>query len=80
MLCSVQSNPSDYSIIRMNLDIPWKCDYVKYYISSINTKANFLSTTDDDYLLFEWEVAKDDQLLMMRMIIIEQLNCILLLM
>ena len=61
MLCSVQSNPSDYSIIRMNLDIPWKCDYVKYYISSINTKANFLSTTDDDYLLFEWEVAKDDE-------------------
>ena len=55
MLCSVQSNPSDYSAIRINLDIPWKCDYVKYYVSSINTKANFLSTTNEDYLLFETE-------------------------
>ena len=53
MLCSIQSNPSDYSTVRMNLDIPWKCDYVKYYVSSINTKDNFLSTTNDDYLLFE---------------------------
>ena len=53
MLCSVQSNSNDYSTVRMNLDIPWKCEYVKYYVSSINTKANFLSTTNDDYLLFE---------------------------
>ena len=60
MLCSVQSNSNDYSTVRMNLDIPWKCDYVKYYVSSINTKANFLSTTNDDYLLFEWETRNED--------------------
>ena len=38
----------------MNLDIPWKCDYVKYYVSSINTKANILMTTNDDYIEFEY--------------------------
>ena len=53
MLCTAQSTNDDYSIVRMNLDIPWKCNYVKYYVSSINTKANILLTTDDDYLLFE---------------------------
>ena len=40
----------------MNLDIPWKCNYVKYYVSSINTKANILMTTDDDYIQFEYLV------------------------
>ena len=54
MLYSVKSNSSDYSIIKMNLDIPWKCDYVKYYVSSINTKANILMTTNDDYIEFEY--------------------------
>lgn len=53
MLYSVKSNPSDYSIIKMNLDIPWKSNYVKYYVSSINTKANILMTTDDDYIEFD---------------------------
>ena len=54
MLCSVNSTPQDYSIIRFNVDIPWKCDYVKYYVSSINTNANIMVSTDDDYLLFEY--------------------------
>lgn len=54
MLYSVKSNSKDYSRIQLNLDIPWKCNYVKYYVSSINTKANILLTTDDDYLLFEY--------------------------
>ena len=41
-------------MVRMNLDIPWEgINYVKYYVSSINTKANILMTTKDDYLLFE---------------------------
>ena len=53
MLYSVKSNSEDYSRIQLNLDIPWKCNYVKYYVSSINTKANILMTTEDDYLLFE---------------------------
>ena len=54
MLYSIQStNPNDYGTVSLNLNIPWKCSYVKYYISSLNTKANILMTTDDDYLLFE---------------------------
>ncbi|KAK8834092.1 hypothetical protein M9Y10_020178 [Tritrichomonas musculus] len=36
-----------------NIDIPWKCEFVKYYVSSINTKVNILMTTEDDYLIFE---------------------------
>lgn len=55
MLYSVKSNSKDYSRIQLNLDIPWKCNYVKYYVSSINTKANILSTTKDDYLLFDYQ-------------------------
>ena len=54
MLISTQStNPAEYNTVKINLDIPWKCNYVKYYVSAINTKANILMTTDDDYLLFE---------------------------
>ena len=54
MLISTQSNnPKEYGRVIMRLDIPWKCPYVKYYVSSINTKANILMTTDDDYLLFQ---------------------------
>ena len=53
MLYSVQSQPENYNTVRMNIDIPWKCPYVKYYVSSINTKANILLTTEDDYLIFQ---------------------------
>ena len=53
MLYSIQSQPENYNTVRMNIDIPWKCPYVKYYVSSINTKANILLTTEDDYLIFE---------------------------
>ncbi len=55
MLYSVQSQPENYNTVRMNIDIPWKCPFVKYYVSSINTKANILMTTADDYLIFETE-------------------------
>lgn len=50
MLYSVHSKPSDYSTVSLNIDIPWKCSYIKYYISSINTMSNILySTTDDTF-------------------------------
>ena len=52
MLYSVQSQPGNYNTVRLNIDIPWKCPYVKYYVSSINTKANILMTTAEDYLIF----------------------------
>ncbi len=53
MLYSIQSKPENYNTVRLNIDIPWKCEFVKYYVSSINTKANILMTTEDDYLIFE---------------------------
>ena len=53
MILSLQSNSSDYSRLKANINIPWKCNYVNYYVSSINTKANILITTDDDYIVFE---------------------------
>ncbi len=54
MLYSVKScDSNNYGTIKLNLNIPWKCPYVKYYVSSISTKVNILMTTEDDYLLFE---------------------------
>ena len=58
MLLSIQSiedrNLNDsfktYSRIRTNVNIPWECKYVKYHVSSLNTKANILITTTDDCL------------------------------
>ena len=52
MLYSIQSKPNDYSVVSTNIDIPWKCSYVKYYVSSINTKSTILILTPDDYLEF----------------------------
>ena len=53
MILSLQSNSSDYSRLKANINIPWKCNYVNYYVSSINTKANILVTTNDDHITFE---------------------------
>ena len=52
MILSLQSNPSDYSRLKANINIPWKCHYVNYYVSTVNTKANILITTTDDYIKF----------------------------
>ena len=53
MILSLQSNPTDYSRLKANINIPWKCHYVNYYVSVVNTKANILITTTDDYIKFE---------------------------
>ena len=60
MILSLQSiedkNSSDayksYSRIRTNINIPWECNYIKYYVSSLNTKANILITTKNDVIKF----------------------------
>ena len=50
MLVSVQStNADEYKKVSNNLDIPWKCKYVKYYVSSLRTLSNILLTNDEDY-------------------------------
>lgn len=53
MLCSVKSNnPDKYNTVSFTIDIPWKCPYVKYYVSSLNTMANFLMSTSEDSIKF----------------------------
>lgn len=53
MLCSVKSNnPDKYNTVSFTVDIPWKCPYVKYYVSSLNTMANFLMSTSEDSIKF----------------------------
>ena len=45
------SNPEHYETIEVNINIPWKCEQVKYYVSNVNTMSNFLLTTKEDFLL-----------------------------
>ena len=54
MILSLQSNPSDYSKLKANINIPWKCNYINYYVSVVNTKANILITTTEDYIKFNY--------------------------
>lgn len=52
MLLSLQSTNEDYATIRTNIDIPWECKYVKYWISCVNFNANMFNLTDDDCIKF----------------------------
>ena len=53
MLLSLQSTGPRYNYIQTNIQIPWNCEYIKYYVASINT-SNLLLTTDDDVIEFEY--------------------------
>ena len=49
MIISVQStDPESYNTVRTNFEVPWKCEYVKYYVSSMNTRCNILAATKED--------------------------------
>ena len=39
--------------VSLTMNIPWKCSYVKYYVSSINTNSNILLSTKDDYMKYQ---------------------------
>ena len=62
MLYSVSSknNSDTYNTVTLNMDIPWKCPYVKYYVSTLNTNSNILMTTTDDYILVNAHMTKFD--------------------
>ena len=47
--------PEHYETINVNINIPWKCEQVKYYVSNVNTMSNFLITTEEDFLLIVME-------------------------
>ena len=58
MLLSLQSiedknskeSRKTYSRIRTNINIPWECNYIKYHVSSLNTKVDILITTEEDII------------------------------
>lgn len=56
MLLSFQSKNEDYSSIKCNVDIPWSCKHVKYWVSSINFKANLYNITTEDYIILECNI------------------------
>ena len=56
MIYSLSSSvPEHYETINVNINIPWKCEQVKYYVSNVNTMSNFLITTEEDFLLIVME-------------------------
>lgn len=62
MLLSIHSsNQNDYGFVKANINIPWKCSYIKYFVSAINTKANIMLTTTDDSI--EYTINETDQLI-----------------
>ena len=60
MLVSAQStDPKSYNTVRANFEVPWKCKYVKYYVSSMNTMCDIMMITKDDYI--EIELVKEEE-------------------
>ena len=54
MILSLKSNGPDYYRIRANIQIPWNCQYIEYYVAAINTK-NVLLISHDDSITYEWD-------------------------
>ena len=54
MLLSLQSTGPDYNHIQTNIQIPWNCDYIKYYVESVNIHPLWL-TTDEDKIVYEYD-------------------------
>ena len=48
-LCS--NDPSNYGELTFQPIIPWNCEQVEYRIKSVNTFANFMITTTDDFIV-----------------------------
>ena len=61
MLISAQSTDREsYNTVRTNFEVPWKCQYVKYYVSSMNTMGNILMMTKDDFIEIELPDEQDE--------------------
>ena len=46
-------DPNNYGTISFNPDIPWNTHKVEYRVTNLNTFANFLITTEDDYIEYD---------------------------
>ena len=60
MLLSLQSTRPQYNHIQTNIQIPWNCEYIKYYVESINTKS-LLIANEEDYVEVYYEYDKVDE-------------------
>ena len=54
MILSLQSTGPDYNHLRANVQIPWNCEYVEYYVESINVR-DICVVTDEDYIEYYYE-------------------------
>ena len=61
MLLSLQSTRPQYNHIQTNIQIPWNCEYIKYYVESINTKS-LLIANEEDYVRVDYivEIPNED--------------------
>ena len=55
MLLSLQSTGPQYNHIQTNIQIPWNCEYIKYYVESVNMKS-LLITTNEDFIILQYGV------------------------
>ena len=46
-------DPKNYGAVSFHPDIPWNTHKVEYKVTNLNTFANFLITTDEDYLEYK---------------------------
>jgi hypothetical protein len=53
----VNNDPANYGNVKGFVDVPWNCRRVKYWVDSVNTFANTMLLTDDDYIEVEYELA-----------------------
>ena len=59
MLLSLQSTRPQYNHIQTYIQIPWNCEYVKYYVESVNTKS-LLITDEEDFIEIYYEFDEVD--------------------
>ena len=54
MLLSLQSTRPQYNHIQTNIQIPWNCEYIKYYVESVNIDSLWV-TTDEDFIEYSYD-------------------------
>ena len=51
-------DPKNYGTVTFSPDIPWNTHKVEYKVTNLNTFANFLITTEDDYIEYDSSFAE----------------------
>jgi hypothetical protein len=56
----VSNFPAQYGTVKTQIDIPWNCRRVRYWVDSVNTFANTNLLTVDDWIELEYRYIPDD--------------------